>query len=404
MSHGTVNPDATSAAAGTAVTLTVAPDAGYRLQEGTLKYSYGGSGYDPVGSGLVYIFAMPAANVTVSAAFEPLPPNTYSIAADSSISHGTVSPDVASAAAGTAVTLTVAPEAGYRLQEGTLKYRYGGSGYDPVGSGLVYIFPMPGADVTVSAVFEPLPPNTYSIAAAASMSHGTVNPDVGSATVGTTITLAATPNAGYRLQAGTVAYNDGSDHGIAGPPYTFAMPAANVTVSAAFEAIAYNIAYELNGGTHNAGNPATYTIESAAITLADATRGGYTFGGWYDNAGLTGSPVAGIPQGSTENKTFHAKWNPGAPVQIILQPVPGYSPLSNASIFEDESASFSAAGIGYASWQWRWDGTLIGGANTSAYTLAAGSKPPGIYELSVVATTDEGAMLSARCRVAVKDR
>jgi hypothetical protein len=30
-------------------------------------------------------------------------------------------------------------------------------------------------------------------------------------------------------------YNDGSDHAIAGPPYTFTMPASDVTVSAAFE-------------------------------------------------------------------------------------------------------------------------------------------------------------------------
>ena len=78
---------------------------------------------------------------------------------------------------------------------------------------------------------------------------------------------------------------------------------------AKWEATVYSITYHLNGGT--GATNGTYTIESNAITLpADPVKTGYTFGGWYDNAELAGTAVTEIPEGSTGNKTFYAKWNP----------------------------------------------------------------------------------------------
>ncbi|GHT66427.1 hypothetical protein FACS189452_02280 [Bacteroidia bacterium] len=68
----------------------------------------------------------------------------------------------------------------------------------------------------------------------------------------------------------------------------------------------YTITYTLNSGT-GASN-STYTIESAAVTLPTPTRTGYTFDGWYDNAGFTGSAVTSIAAGSTGDKAFYAKW------------------------------------------------------------------------------------------------
>ena len=73
-------------------------------------------------------------------------------------------------------------------------------------------------------------------------------------------------------------------------------------------AISYTISYTLDGGTNDAGNPATYTIETSTITLADATRTGYAFGGWYDNSGMTGSAVTEITLGSTGDVELWAKW------------------------------------------------------------------------------------------------
>ena len=81
--------------------------------------------------------------------------------------------------------------------------------------------------------------------------------------------------------------------------------------TATWNIITYNITYNnaANGtdGVTNS-NPATYTIESEAITLDTPTKDGYTFAGWFDNAGFTGSAVTTITAGSTGDKTFWAKW------------------------------------------------------------------------------------------------
>lgn len=79
---------------------------------------------------------------------------------------------------------------------------------------------------------------------------------------------------------------------------------ANTTLYAKWTAITYDLTYEgLNGATNS--NPATYTIETATITLANpGTREGYTFTGWT----CGGSPITQIAQGSTGDKTITANW------------------------------------------------------------------------------------------------
>ena len=70
----------------------------------------------------------------------------------------------------------------------------------------------------------------------------------------------------------------------------------------------YYISYHLNGGTNHPSNTGGYTVEELPFELHDASRSGYTFKGWYDNANFTGNPVTQIPTGSAGNKTFYAKW------------------------------------------------------------------------------------------------
>ena len=82
------------------------------------------------------------------------------------------------------------------------------------------------------------------------------------------------------------------------------MPAQDVTFVAQWTPITYNITYNNGNGIENS----TYTIESEEITLPTPTKTGYTFGGWYDNEGCTGEAIATIPQGSTGDKIFYAKW------------------------------------------------------------------------------------------------
>ena len=79
-----------------------------------------------------------------------------------------------------------------------------------------------------------------------------------------------------------------------------------IALTAAWTAERYAITYELDGGVNAAGNPAQYTVDQT-ITLEDPTKPGYTFKGWYADKDFTTLTV-GIPVGSTEAKTFYAKW------------------------------------------------------------------------------------------------
>ena len=93
-------------------------------------------------------------------------------------------------------------------------------------------------------------------------------------------------------------------------PFDFEAYAANeertdIAVYAKWEVNTYNITYENTKGAAN-GNPATYNIESATITLADITAPGYTFEGWF----VGEEKVESIELGSYGDITLTAKWAP----------------------------------------------------------------------------------------------
>lgn len=82
---------------------------------------------------------------------------------------------------------------------------------------------------------------------------------------------------------------------------------AAATWYAAWSPVAYAIAYDLDGGA--ASNPATYTVETAAFTLSNPSKAGWTFTGW-SGTGLTGEANTSvtIPKGSTGNRSYTAHW------------------------------------------------------------------------------------------------
>lgn len=72
----------------------------------------------------------------------------------------------------------------------------------------------------------------------------------------------------------------------------------------------YTLTYELNGGT-KANSRTSYTSETETFALGEAEgRDGYSFVGWFDNEDLSGVAVTEIPQGSTGDMKFYAKWIP----------------------------------------------------------------------------------------------
>jgi hypothetical protein len=154
----------------------------------------------------------------------------YTVTIATPLTTGSVSAAPTGGPAGTEITLTVEPITGYRLKAGTLKYNNGSADVPITGTGFV----LPAANVTVTAEFEIIPAN-YTVTIASPLQNGSVTAAPVSGPQGTTITLTVAPAIGYALKAGSLKYNNGSaDVPITGT--SFSLPAANVTVTAEFEA------------------------------------------------------------------------------------------------------------------------------------------------------------------------
>ena len=70
---------------------------------------------------------------------------------------------------------------------------------------------------------------------------------------------------------------------------------------------AYSISYNLNGGSVS-GNPTSYTYATAAFTLKNPTRSGYTFTGWTGTGLSSASTPVTVPTHSTGNRSYTANW------------------------------------------------------------------------------------------------
>ncbi len=68
----------------------------------------------------------------------------------------------------------------------------------------------------------------------------------------------------------------------------------------------YHISYNLDGGTQAANQPDRY-LAGNSVTLLDPTKTDYTFQGWYDNSGFTGTALTNT-SGRSGDLTLYAKW------------------------------------------------------------------------------------------------
>ena len=205
------------------------------------------------------------------------PKDGYTLTADGvagTVENGTVGVEPKTAAAKDVVTVTVTPNTNFKYTDGSLKATYTDGGtkkeindFKAVdGKENTYTFTMPAADVTVSAAFEPVKAKTYSVTATKG-GEGTVTVN-GQETEkleglksGDTVTLTVTPaDDMYKLaqlaeNGLKVTYTDAEGteqtvtvaEGTEANTYTFAMPAADVTVSVQFTTVKYGIVVETEG-------------------------------------------------------------------------------------------------------------------------------------------------------------
>jgi uncharacterized repeat protein (TIGR02543 family) len=130
--------------------------------------------------------------------------------------------------------------------------------------------------------------------------------------VGDTIALPAPqePPVGYNFshyQEGATTYNPGTVYIIG----------EDTIIEVVHKPIKYDVKF-YDGGNEIAALATTYDIEEGLASLPTYEKEGFAFMGWYDNPGLTGDAVTGIPAGQTGAKAFYAKLSDSAMVKYHL--------------------------------------------------------------------------------------
>lgn len=254
--------------AGTTITVVATPKDGYTLTADGVVVTYGDNqtlkATPDTEKANTYTFAMPAGDATVSAAFEEV--KKYNVTVAGTVENGTVGVEPKTAAAKDVVTVTVTPNTNFKYTDGSLKATYTDGGtkkeindFKAVdGKENTYTFEMPAADVTVSAAFEEIATETYTV---------TVTKDGdGKVTVneqetekleglksGDTVRLKINPIdtdtlltelAGVTVTSGKV---DVSTTKVDENTYTFKMPDGDVNVSVKFTTVEYGIEVKMLG-------------------------------------------------------------------------------------------------------------------------------------------------------------
>ena len=213
--------------------------------------------------------------------------------------HGTGSADPASATAGTEITLTATPNAGYHFKEWQVM------------SGDVTVrddkFTMPGSDVEVKAIFEedaPPTPTEYTV----TFDGNDGTPSVGSMTT-TKQKLTSLPDASRSKHSFNGWYTEKSGGTKITTDTVFS---ANTTVYAHWTHTGdnnppvnyYTLRFETGGGSAIPGVRETYNTY-IDLTKYVPTRHGYTFVGWYSEQSLVNKVSDTYLTG---DKTVYAGW------------------------------------------------------------------------------------------------
>ena len=157
---------------------------------------------------------------------------------------------------------------------------------------------------------------------------------------------------------------------------------SDVTVTAQWLEI-YAITYDLDGGTNAESNPKEYTKKSETITLADATKTGYTFGGWYtDKAFTEESKVTQIEKGSTGNITLYAQWTANKAGISVMLPEYNDAQINLQQVTNENTVTFTAAD-GFDSYAWYIDGVRQS-ETTATFTIDTSNMNPIIYKIMVI--------------------
>ena len=290
----------------------------------------------------VYTFTMPDGDVTINVTKAA---KTYAVkvadANKDTLKITSPEADLDKVAEGTSVTVVATPKDGYTLTADGVVVTYGDNqtlkATPDTEKANTYTFAMPAGDATVSAAFEEV--KKYNVTVAGTVENGTVGVEPKTAAAKDVVTVTVTPNTNFKYTDGSLkaTYTDGGTKkeindfkAVDGKEntYTFTMPAADVTVSAAFEPVkakTYSVTINpSNNGTVTAdkttdveaGKPVTLTVTPAddMYTLAQLAENGLKV--TYTDAAGTAQPVE-VAEG-TEANTYTFEM-PAADVTVAAQ-------------------------------------------------------------------------------------
>ena len=198
----------------------------------------------------------------------------YTLTASVPGGNGTVSPTSGTYDEGTTVTLTATPDAGYQVAS------WNGTSDD--GSTATTNTVVMNANKSVTVSFEKI---QYTLTASASGGNGTVSPTSGTYDEGTTVTLTATPDAGYQVAS----WSGTSDDSSTATTNTVVMD-ADKTVTVAFESIPlaqYTLTIQIEGqGSVSPANGSVYD-DGTTVDLTATPEAHWIFDGWSGNVADT---------------------------------------------------------------------------------------------------------------------
>ena len=312
---------------GTSVAIAFTPDAGYRIK----SVKVNSTDVTSKVSNNSYTISSISANTTVEVVFEAIPIPTYTLSITAS-GNGSVSYSGTNAKnntktftvnEGTSVAIAFTPDAGYRIKS----VKVNSTDVTSKVSNNSYTISSISANTTVEVVFEAIPIPTYTLSITASgngsVSYSGTNAKNNTKTFtvneGTSVAIAFTPDAGYRIKSVKVNSTDVTSK-VSNSSYTISSINANTTVDVVFEAIpvsSYTLKYIVDGETYK-----TYQIQEGATITPEAmpTKEGYTFSGWSEipqimpsmDVTVVGTFTKNEPTIKTYTLTIHASGNGSA--------------------------------------------------------------------------------------------
>ena len=278
---------------GTSAAIAFTPDAGYRIK----SVKVNSTDVTSKVSNNSYTISSISANTTVEVVFEDIPIPTYTLSITAS-GNGSVSYSGTSAKnntktftvnEGTSAAIAFTPDAGYRIKS----VKVNSTDVTSKVSNNSYTINSISANTTVEVIFEAIPIPTYTLSITAS-GNGSVsysgtsaknNTKTFTVNEGTSVAIAFTPDAGYRIKSVKVNSTDVTSK-VSNNSYTISSISANTTVEVVFEAIpipTYTLSITASGngsvsysGTSAKNNTKTFTVnEGTSVAIAFTPDSGY---------------------------------------------------------------------------------------------------------------------------------